>query len=281
MRAPSRGLGAARRAKAGVQQLGRDGAGVQRVHRDAGAPQPLGELVGKEQVAELREPVGRVAVVAFLALEVVRSTGARWCTAELTTTIRAGAAGSSRSSIRLVSRNGARWFDLERGLEAVFGEVAALLIDAGVVDQDVQAVGEAAHLVGQHPHLASDVKSASTTSTSSLPVDEQMSRRAASARPASRPCSNTRAPRRASSRAVSLPMPSVAPVTRTVRPRDRPGFVHHGPSCRRRRAPSGADVARRKRLEPSFPRWFRRQTSATASAADLVPRGPSTHPLPA
>ena len=85
--------------------------------------------------------------------------------------------------------------DLEGRLEAVLGEVPALLVDAGVVDQHVQAVGEAVHLVGQRPHLAQrrevgehhlDVVVAGRRAD----LAARRVRRDA----ASRPCSRTRAP---------------------------------------------------------------------------------------
>src|SRR5262245_36539913 len=65
---------------------------------------------------------------------------------------------------------------------------------------------------------ACDDRSATRCSTEGLPVFCRIDSAVASHRSRLRPTSTTRAPRRASSRAVTSPMPAVAPVTRQVLP---------------------------------------------------------------
>ena len=294
MRAPSRGLAPPDAPKAGVQQLGRHGAGVQGVHRDAAAAQPLGELVGEEQVAELgerRRPVAVVACSPCRSFEVDRRPLVHGRAHH--DDARRRARRARRSSSRLVSRNGRQVVDLERGLETVFGEVAALLVDAGVVDQDVEAVGEAVHLVGQRPDLAQRLEVGRARPRPLVAGRRADVARAPLRRGRRRGRAAARArPRRASSRAVSLPMPSVAPVTMTVRPRTVQAFAHtsafragvavvRGGALRASGAMHHGERPANGAAGGALRRRPRAPDDAQRALGDLVPRGPSTHPLPA
>ena len=187
---------------------GAHGAGVQRVGGHARVRRPPGELGGEEDVRQLRLRVHTHAPVAHLGrLEVVEGDPlpAAEYAADATLTTRAGADARSRSSSRLVRRNGPRWLVAKVASNPSTVSLRSLEDETGVVDEHVEAGRELEDLLcaARGPKPGRPGRTRPTASW--LEPSKRVASSARAARPLSalRAVTSTRAPAAASAAAVS------------------------------------------------------------------------------
>ena len=167
---------------------------------------------------------------------------------EETVITRLGALSLSRSSNRLVSRNGARWFTARVVSMPSAVSVRLLWTSPALLASTSNLSCRSRNSSASLLTSPCTERSASISSTESLWLCALMSWRAASPRSGLRPTITTFAPIAASATADALPMPEVPPVTSTVLPPIPPfGLSKMSPDLENARRP-GVYPARPTRL---------------------------------
>src|SRR5215213_479525 len=191
---------------------------VGQVDGDPRALEPAGQLVRPERVDQLRPAVGSARTIVLLRLKSSRSSFARLCAHKLTFTMRDGAHRWSIGKSRLVSRTGARW--ITASVPSIPSAVSHRLayIAPALFTSASSRSWLASNSLAKRWISACEERSATISSTASLPLLVLISAVAVSPLPRSRPITTNLAPKFARPSAVALPIPPVPPVTSTIFP---------------------------------------------------------------
>ena len=165
----------------------------------------------------------------------------------------------SRSSSRLVSRNGARWLTAIVNSYPSSRSLISRRDDAGIVDEHVEPVIPAEDRFGQRAHRgeAGEVGEGGLDRRGVAALGGRRlatSSLARSVRAASRPAMTTRNPARARPSAVSSPIPALAPVTSASRAGSGHLSLFSAPWLRRPLSPPGLRENPSAPWRPEVPR---------------------------